>query len=75
MSLDDLFNGVRNIVREEIEQAEKIRIVSIEKKVACRLLGISYPTLKDRMNRENINVLYASDIERIRLKYPKFQKK
>jgi hypothetical protein len=37
-------------------------------------LGITYPTIKDRMTKEGMNIIYASDIERLSLKYPKYNK-
>ena len=70
----DFWSRLREEVRNEITKAESKRLVPIEKKEACRLLGISYPTLKDRMTKEGIEVIYASDIERLNLKYPKFSR-
>lgn len=65
---------LRNEIRQEITRAESKRLVPIEKKEACRLLGITYPTLKNIMNKEGMNIIYASDIERLNLKYPKYNK-
>ena len=65
---------IGEIIRNEITKAESKRLVPIEKKEACKLLGITYPTLKDRMKKEGIETIYASDIERFNLKYPKYKK-
>lgn len=69
------WNKIGEIIESKIEKAEKSRLVPIEKKEACRLLGISYPTLKERMTAENMETIFASDIERLRLKYPKHRRK
>lgn len=71
----DFWSKLREEVRNEITKAESKRLVPIEKKEACRLLGISYPSLKDRMIKENMEIIYASDIERLNLKYPKYSRR
>ena len=63
ISYDDFISGIKNIIREEIQEADKNKLVPISKKVACRKLGISFPTLQKIMTKENKDQLYTSDLE------------
>ena len=71
---EEFWAKMSEVIEKVIIAHEHKKLVPIEKKEACRLLDITYPTLKDRMKKEGLSVIYASDIERLKLKYPKFSR-
>lgn len=60
-SIDELIARFREIIKEETTEAYEI-----SKAEACRRLGISYPTLMKRMDRENISELKNTDLDKLK---------
>lgn len=74
ITLEDLLSGVKEVVREEIRQADADKLRPITKKECYTKLGITNKTLDKILRKEGITVLYSSDIEKLRLKYPKYSR-
>ena len=66
ITLDELMDGLRTIVRDEIKAKEEV--YELTKAEACRRLDISFPTLKKRMKRENIDIIYNTNLSKLAIK-------
>lgn len=75
ISIAEFWEGVENIVKKQLRQTEEERQRPLTKKEAANNLGIDYKTLVKLMKNENIEVVYTSDIERLKLKYPKYARR
>ena len=85
ISYDDFIDGVkaslipsvREAIRQEIKDSEAQRLEPVNKTDACRILGITYPTLIKLLAREGKtkeDIIYNKDIEIWKLKYPKYSR-
>ena len=72
-----MIEDIRIIIRQEIKQAMADKLEPVSKTDACRILGITYPTLIRLLLREGKtkdNVIYNKDVEIWKLKYPKYSR-
>lgn len=63
ISLDDLVERFRSVVREEIKNDKEVYV--IKKAEACRRLGISFPTLQRRLKREGMTIIKNTNIDKL----------
>jgi len=71
ITIVDLLSEVKEIVREEIRQAENDKTRPISKSEACRQLNINYRTMVKIMEKEGMTEIYNTDLPKLKLKYHK----
>lgn len=63
MTIELFLEKVREVVREEMKANEEV--YELTKVQACKKLNISFPTLKKRLERENITKIFNTDLHRL----------